>query len=353
MIEIDGIAFRLQRHGGVSVYHREMLSRMARDGYPARLSLVEPDHFGDPSRVAGLDIRRRPARVAERYRAYPVQDGATATHSTYYRVPERRDLPLVTSVYDFVYERYWRGPALWVHRAQKRHAILRSSLVICISRSTADDLLRFVPQVDARRVHVIHLGASEAFRPERVEPPDRPFVLFVGKREGYKNFALLAAAMEQLPGMDVVCVGGERPGDRDHRPLPRELAASGRIRMLGGVDDATLNRLYNQATCLAYTSLYEGFGIPVVEAMRAGCPVVTAGCASVMEVAGEACRNVPPDSPGALATAIRELSAGPARQEMVDAGRALSEPFTWERCYRRTIEAYAEVGRANPRRTAA
>jgi mannosyltransferase len=347
LTEIDGIVFTLQRHGGISVYFRELIRRLGRDRRSALLSLASPNHFGDPARAEGVAVRERPARLLERYRPFEPHPDAAVAHSTYFRVPDTRRVPLVTTVYDFTYERYWRGPALWVHRAQKRRAILRSEAVICISHSTRDDLLRLVPGVDPQRVTVVHLGVGEAFGPVDVDPPARPFVLFVGKRESYKNFKLVVDAVDGLKGLDVLCVGGERPGDRDYRDLPEH--ARGRVKLLGVVDDASLNRLYNQATCLAYTSEYEGFGIPVLEAMRAGCPVVTSGCAAVMEVARGACRVVPPGDPGALALACLDMGRPAVREEVRQAGFAAAKRFSWDACYRETLAVYDDVERAAAR----
>jgi mannosyltransferase len=345
LIEIDGIIFALQRHGGVSVYSREILRRLARDGRPALLSLVTPGHVGEEAfRSEGLATRVRPARRLERYRSFPTDPGATLAYTTYYRVPASAAVPLVVTVHDFTYERYRRGPALWVHREQKRRAILRAAAAICVSHATRDDLLRFVPGADPRKLHVVHHGAADGFAPEPVEPPARPFVLFVGKRRGYKNFRLVLDALDSLDGWDVICVGGESRGDRDFEPLPGR--ARERVRLLGVVDDVALNRLYNQAACLAYTSEYEGFGIPALEAMRAGCPVVTSGCASVMEVARGACRVVPSDDPGALARACKELLRPAAREELRQAGFAVSRAFSWERCYRETVAIFDDVERA-------
>jgi mannosyltransferase len=348
VIEIDGIIFSLQRHGGVSVYSRQIVGGIARSGTPGLLTLVSPNHFGKEVLLQGSIVRRAlPARLLERYRSWTPDPKARVAHSTYYRVPRDPRVPLVTTVYDFVYERYWRGPPLWIHHQQKRRAILRSAAVICISESTRDDLLRFVPEVDPGRVRVVHLGAGDAFAPEVVPEREAPFVLFVGKRESYKNFRLVLAAMEKLEGWEVRCVGGEAQGDRDFRELP-EWARS-RVKLLGVVDDEALNRLYNQAACLAYTSEYEGFGIPVLEALKAGCPVVTSGCASVMEIAAGACLTVPAGDPRALARACKEVLRPGVRGELREAGLMAARAFSWDRCVRETAEVYDDVARATSR----
>ena len=342
MIEVDGIIFSLQRHGGVSVYTRQVIAGLEAAERSAVLSLVEPNHVR-PQELSfkKVEVRARPARLLERYRPFPSVPEASLAHSTYYRVPVDARVPLVTTVHDFIYERYFTGPALWVHRTQKRRAIQRSVAVICVSHATRSDLLRFVPEVNPATVKVVHNGVGEEFGPCAVAAPERPFVLFVGKREGYKNFRLVLHALDQLRGWSVVCVGGEAPGDPDFVELPE--GARSQVTFLRGIGNTELNRLYNQAVCLAYTSEYEGFGIPVLEAMRAGCPVVTAGCPSVLEIAGRACRVVPPDDPGAFARACREVVEPAARKELQEAGIEAAKAFSWSRCHGETAAVYDEV----------
>jgi mannosyltransferase len=348
LIQIDGIVYSLQRHGGVSVYHRELAQRLQRDGRSALLSLVTPNHGAWADWPPGsVRVEERPARPLERYRPFPCDPQATVVHTSYYRVPSDPHVASVVTVLDFVHERFRKGPALWVHSLQKNHAIRKARMVICISETTRRDLERFVPGLDGARVRVIYVGAGEDFSPIPTPHATRPFVLFVGKRWGYKSFRLVLHAMADLPGWDVVCVGGEaqRGGELDE--ASPEVRA--RVHMTGVIDDVSLNRLYNQAACLAYPSAYEGFGIPVLEAMRAGCPVVSTGCASVQEVAGGAFLAVPQHDPAALARACLETLAPGRREELRQAGFAAARPYTWERCYQETVVAYDEIARAATR----
>jgi mannosyltransferase len=187
LIQIDGIVYSLQRHGGVSVYHRELAQRLQRDGRSALLSLVTPNHG------AWADWPPGSVRVE-----------ATVVHTSYYRVPSDPHVASVVTVLDFVHERFRKGPALWVHSLQKNHAIRKARMVICISETTRRDLERFVPGLDGARVRVIYVGAGEDFSPIPTPHATRPFVLFVGKRWGYKSFRLVLHAMADLPGWDVV-----------------------------------------------------------------------------------------------------------------------------------------------------
>jgi mannosyltransferase len=272
MLVVDGIIYSLQRGGGITVYFNEILRRMETDLADGFQLLV---YAGSAANQDYLPVSTniRSIRVAERYRHCPVPGQASLFHSSYYRLPDRR-VPVVTTVHDFIYERFGSGPRRWLHSWQKFAAIRASQAVICISESTRRDLRQFLPDVQPERLHVVHNGVSSAFyplAPEAVaEAAGRPYVLFVGARSGYKNFARLVQAMAELSDLDLVSVGGGGLTPQELELVHRLLG--GRFVHHLGVSNAHLNQLYNGAFCLAYPSAYEGFGIPVLEAMRAGCP---------------------------------------------------------------------------------
>lgn len=167
-------------------------------------------------------------------------------------------------------------------------------------------------------------------------------MLFVGQRAGYKNFQLALRALETLPDLELQCVGGGHLS-------PNELAgisdnARRRVRHLGFVSDEQLNTLYNQAHCLLYPSAYEGFGIPVLEAMRAGCPVVCIDCEAVVEVGGTALvMSEDSTDPIALASAVQRLNASDTRARLRAMGIARSNQFSWDRCFEQTLAVYRSL----------
>jgi mannosyltransferase len=244
----------------------------------------------------------------------------------------------VVTVHDFAYERWVAGPRAWTHTLQKNAAIRHAQAIICVSEATRDDLLEFVPLRSDQRVHVVYNGVGEAFHPldNCADPTLRPFALFVGQRGRYKNFSLALKAMELMPDVELFCVGGG--------PLQQaEVAtashgARARVKHLGTVSDEALNRLYNQAQCLLYPSAYEGFGIPVLEAMRAGCPVVSVSCKAVLEIGGKALTVAAP-SPEGLAAAV--LSTASAQRAVLRSqGLALSSRYSWDRHCAETLAVY-------------
>jgi len=346
VLTIDAIIFSLQRHGGISVYFREILKRIrAERGAHCHIILYNRPEAEIEFVQEGYEVR--PLRLAERYRDCQVPVQTDVFHSSYYRLPDWR-VPVVTTVHDFIYERFVSGPRRWVHSWQKFKAIRASDAVICISESTRRDLLHFLPDIQPDRLHVVHNGVSSTFHPL---PPDempkvvaRPYVLFVGGRGGYKNFIPLVQAMSGLRDLDLVCIGGGALSPQESELVQRQLGSRFAHHM--GVTDAQLNVFYNGAFCLAYPSAYEGFGIPVIEAMRAGCPVLAMNSSSIPEVAGDAAHLLPDASPETLQEAISRLDQTGQREHFRQLGLQRASMFSWDRTFAETCKVY-EAARSN------
>lgn len=340
-IAIDGIIFSLQKFGGISVYVNELLRVLHSNRESYQLFIEEPAF---PYQVTSplnnnLVVSRR-ARLFERYRPCRLSVAPTVFHSSYYRTPSIKNVTTLMTVYDFIYERHVGGIRRMVHSIQKYAAIRSAQSVICISEATRKDLLHFVGEVPGQAVHVIHCGVSEVFRPISCAADSKPYVLFVGQRGGYKNFKLAVAAMEHLQDLEMVCVGGGalRPDELEG------LSVSTRERIVhaGHVDDEGLNLLYNGATCLLYPSSHEGFGIPVIEAMRAGCPVVSLTCEAVMEVGGDALTVVHEHDSRAVADGVNATRSS-SRAELISRGFAISSRYSWDETHRQTLQVYSSL----------
>lgn len=331
----DGIVFSLQRTGGISVLFSQIISRLPRASY---------ELFGfSPSPPAALPDARysyRAPRRLERYRQAKYSGKADIFHSTYYRLPADRSASVVTTVHDFIYERFDSLPRRLVHSVQKRAAIAGASRIICVSESTRRDLLEFVGHSYHDRAVVVPNAASEVFHPV-VGTPRLAQVLFVGSRGVHKNFQGVVDALTSLRDLSLLCVGG---GDftRDERAL-LDSRLTGRYRSAGYISDGELNLEYNRSLCLAYPSLYEGFGIPVLEAMRAGCPVVAVNASSIPEVAGDAAILLEKGNADEIRAAIESLMVVTNRDSLVARGSARAAIFSWDESYRRTVAVYEEI----------
>jgi glycosyltransferase involved in cell wall biosynthesis len=180
------------------------------------------------------------------------------------------------------------------------------------------------------KVRVVPNGVADTFAPDGpAEPGD--YVLAVGTIEPRKNLSRLAEATRRL-GVELRVVGAPGWGHV-------ELGTG--VRRLGRVPDGELARLYRGARCLAYPSIYEGFGIPIVEAMASGTPVVTSRGGATEEVAGGAAVLVDPLDPTAIAAGIKEAAA--RRDELVQAGLGRARDFDWDDVARRTADVYREA----------
>lgn len=352
---LDNIIFSLQRAGGISVYWYELLRRMQRD--KCTFQMIEHQRATsnifrkqlDFDRAMLLDDRQLPPWLS-RYLAYPAaRGGRFLYHSSYYRRPRLAGAANVVTVYDFTYERFRRGVPKWVHSMQKKAAVSAANGIICISESTRRDLLRFYPEIPESKVQVIYLGASELYKPlapadRRLLPSgllDAPFVLFVGGRDSYKNFRLALESVAALPDYWLVSVGGG-----ELKPREAELSQKllqGRHIHCPAVENERLNLFYNCAHALLYPSGYEGFGIPIIEAMAAGCPVIAAKISAIPEACGDAGVLVDEIRQDAFAEQILKLENAEFRNGVIDRGYAQARRFSWENCYLETLSFYEKI----------
>jgi glycosyltransferase involved in cell wall biosynthesis len=243
--------------------------------------------------------------------------------------------------------------AALIERATIRLALRRAALVVSISQSTEHDLVALFPAVRGK-VATVPLGVSEELdrvpdlpaTRERLELPER-FVLATGTLEPRKNLPRLIEAHTRLADAPPLLIAG-RPGWQMERAVA---GLTDRTRLLGFVSDADLNALYRLCTVFAYPSLYEGFGLPVAEAMRCGAACLTSNTSSLPEVGGDAVEYCDPTSVDSIATGLsRLLEDEPHRAEL--AGRAIerAKQFTWSRCAAETLALIERAARVADRR---
>jgi glycosyltransferase involved in cell wall biosynthesis len=241
-------------------------------------------------------------------------------------------------------------------------AIMKTSDgIIAVSRSAKSDLLDVAP-VPAEKISVIPLGVDSQFHPvhdpyrlERIRCKyslPRDFILYVGMIEPRKNLETLVDAYlaDSLSArFDLVLAGGL---GWDYSGLLQKIESSGaadRIRLPGYIPESDLPALYTAASVFAYPSLYEGFGLPVLEAMACGTPVVTSSVSSLPEVAGTAALLSDPHDSGALASALHSILGDEnLRAELSSRGLTRARSFTWNQTARKTLALYHRVGQHRP-----
>lgn len=352
----------MQRYGGVSRYFYELVSRLAQMD-EAAISLFLGFYVNEYGieRLEGLksvrglrrpDVRLSPAvfaRLSEGWLAVASRMARPdILHQTYYapRDMAPRGCMRVVTVYDMIHELHPLSERQkeWMV-ARKRPTIERSEGIIAISHHTKLDLMRLYDVPEAR-IRVIHLANSLTQVPAERSLCDRPYLLFVGTRDGYKNFGLLAAAYAHDPALrrdfDLVCFGGGAFSTKEHAHLD-SLGLAGRVHHFAGPDE-TLATLYQHAAVFVYPSKYEGFGLPPLEAMHYGCPVIVSRTSSIPEVVGEAGLYFDPQSEESLTHALNRLVSDSAlRADLVAGGHLQTARFSWDRCAKETLGYYRSV----------
>lgn len=260
----------------------------------------------------------------------------------------------VVTVHDLIHFKVPEAFAAWRRAAAGvllRRAATAAARVIAVSEATRRDLVERIPAVGGRAV-VIPNGVAPFFGAARDEAAGAeiagPYLLCVGNRKPHKNLEgaveVLARLAPARPELRLVIVGEVYPGWNAVLARAESLGVRERVVELSGVDDARLRALYAGCEALLFLSLYEGFGLPVLEAMAAGAPVVASSRSCIPEVVGDAGVLVDPRDPAAAAAAVLRLSADPAhRAELVRRGRTRAAGFTWERAGRATMDLLHEV----------
>lgn len=300
--------------------------------------------------------------------------GIDLFHATFNILPAGLTMPSVTTLHDVM---WLTDPQLCnprfsalLERAFYRHgirrALRRSAALATVSQASGDAIVRAYPAA-ADRVRVTLPGVSGEFRPVAPDPevmarlglvPGQRYVLTVGQYAPYKNhegaLRAFAAAFGQRSDIDLVFVQRLHASPSSLARLAEEQGVTGRVRVLGRVDDEDLSMLYTGAAALLHPSFCEGFGLPLAEAMACGCPVVTSNVSAMPEVVGQAGLQADPFDPASFAAALRQVVDDPARAAaMSAAGIRRAAELDWRGFAAKNLEVYREVlgHRAPPAQT--
>ena len=362
-IAYDYQIFGWQEYGGISRYFFELANNIALSK-AADVALVSPLLVNSYVQAASPDLhvmgRRMPA-IRRTGRIYRALNGVLAppvmwyfspdiVHETYYSASRRspKGSKVVLTVFDMIHERYPESFPSWdTTSKEKAEAVKRADHVVCISENTRQDLLQLF-NVSPDKTSVVHLGFTLTHAsiagPSSIE---RPYLLYVGSRGGYKNFEALLrafASVDFLKNDYALFAFGGGAFSAKERALIAALGLSDQcVRQVGGSDER-LAELYQNAKVFVYPSLYEGFGIPPLEAMSFDCPVACSNSSSIPEVVGDAAVFFDPLSIESIATAlVRLLQDRVLHQEIVTRGRERIKIFSWERCAKQTMDIYRSL----------
>ncbi len=361
-VAVDATAVPADR-GGVGRYVDELLPALAAEGADLVVVCQARDVAHYATLVPGADLRPAPAAVARR----PVRlaweqtglapaarrAGAEVLHCPHYTMPLRAGLPVVTTLHDAT---FFTHPG--VHLPLKRHffrawtrlSLRRARRCVTPSAATRDELVRIVG-ADAGRVDVAHLGVDPA-RFHRPTPEERaaarahlgvegPYLAFLGTLEPRKNLPALIRAWRTLDGAPDLVLAGGRGWDEEVDRAAAELPAGHRLHRPGYLPLELLAGYLGGAELVVYPSLGEGFGLPVLEAMACGAPVLTTRLLAIPEIGGDAVAYTGTDE-ASIAADLRRLLADPERRaELAGAGLTRAASFDWRSCARAHLAAYA------------
>jgi len=364
----DGEVFRMQSIGGVNRYFENLISRLPTDFKPALL--VPPT--SDVSRITHPNLRvyrygkERVPNISYRLNQYCVElekhywnqvrslRSFDVAHPTYYSLITRREMqhyrcPVVVTVWDMIYELFPRElDPTGEGAAEKKKAVMSADAVICISENTKRDLLQMY-SIPENKITVTYLAANlDAGMSHGPEPiPGRPYYLYVGARAPHKNFVTLlrafAGAVSIQSDLSLAVAGGQPFGDEEKRVIT-ELKLDKYIDYYGQISDEHLARLYRGSVALVYPSLYEGFGIPPLEAMACGTAVVAARSSSIPEVVGDAGIYFEPKATDELADILIDLLINSAlRAKLISEGSARAQEFSWAKTAAQTAQVYRSL----------
>lgn len=364
-ILFDHQIFALQQYGGISRYVSEIADRIAGmaghqveifapiylNEYLSALGGVHPlgvkiprlfglgrvVAWGMGTSLAYLNVRRR--------------RNVDIFHETYYSAVDCRphSAKRVITVYDMIPEKFIEASTRRNRlRRIRARAIRRADHVICISESTRRDVMELL-DVPEKKTSVVYLGYSLDLKGGTIEHrrPEKPLILYVGRRRGYKNFDRLIRVYASSPFLKnefaMICFGGERFSGREYAQMKLLGLSRTSIRHVSG-PDSVLAGLYASAAAFIYPSMYEGFGIPPLEAMSFGCPVVCANTSSLPEVVGDAAELFDPANDAEMRMAIEKVvSSSMHAALLIKRGRERIKRFSWEKCAQETLDVYMKV----------
>ncbi|WP_387491267.1 glycosyltransferase family 4 protein [Photorhabdus sp. RM96S] len=348
MIIIDGIIFSLQNAGGISVYYNELLKRLKKSEINHTLYLYNNNNkIISKEEIVTPQISKTRLNInLERYLNFPLLEEKPNTifHSSYYRLPytKNKSTKIITTVHDFTYEKFSPFFKRNIHHWQKQRAIINSDIIICISENTKNDLIEYIPQAVNKDIRVIYNGVSDDFHKINNKITfNKRFVLFIGARDGYKNFTNAVKALKNRDDLELRIVGGGPLNEKEKILLDDNI--KNRYIKIDYITNKDLNLLYNHAYALLYPSLYEGFGIPLLEAMKAGCPVIASNSSSIPEIASDCALLLESPNFKNIFSALEILENLNSRENLIKKGLIQSSLFSWDKTFSQLNNVYNEL----------
>ena len=359
-LALDEQIFAVQRYGGISRLFYEKARAFSMNGAlgvdleALDAPIVNEYVLRDTDLVTRLQVRAATGpywALAHYFTRVRKQSPVDVVHNTFYLprgLSEHRGAKRVVTIYDMIPELMPKTRRRLDFLTRKHAYLQQADHVVCISNSAREDLLAIYPEIDVP-VTIAYPGVSEAFRPEVPPIPDLPdpYVLHVGNRTHYKDGITLLRAFIAIagdfPSLKLVLVGGGPISQEERGLIAQAKLPSGSVSQ-HSLPDSQVPSAYAHALMTIFPSRYEGFGLPAVEAMAAGSPLILANTSSLPEVGGDAAGYFPPGDHEALARLIVELLNDENRRvSMTTLGFQQAKKFTWTGYAQSNAEAYTKV----------
>ena len=354
-ILFDHQIFLLQKYGGISSYYLNLVSELTKQEHNTKI--ITPLYISnvlnklkDKNIVIGKKINQIPrfttkiiTKFNDLFFEYYVQKfKPQIVHYTYYnKIFNFSNTKKIITVYDLIHEK------LYNKKNVKKKSLDIVDHVICISKNTQNELIDYY-KIEKNKTSVVYLASKFRYnKNELLHNKSDPYLLFVGERFGYKNFESFIKSISRSKllknKIKIICFGIFPFTEKELALFKSEKINLENINFLTG-DDNLLKDLYLNSTALIYPSLYEGFGLPIIEAMSLGCPVACSNSSSMTEVGGDAANYFNPNDIDSMTNSIEEVVFSTEKRNiLIEKGFLQNKKFSWSRCAIETLEAYNSV----------
>lgn len=346
MIIFDNIILGIQNSGGISVRWKELIqsvtkNKIIQDSYFVFYDKCDNNLYHNE--ICDLIPAKRiiPKRIKLLTRILDfkiISNSKFIFHSSYYRVSSNINAINVITFHDCIQEFYGHGIRNFFVIQMKKRTVKKASHIICNSNTTKIDLIK-VYKYPEKNISVIYSGVSPNFyKLENINKNKK--LLFIGSRASYKRFDFIIELLKYNSTLELIIVGGGNFNANETKLIE---PVKKRVEHLLGIDEFKLNEIYNSVHCLMHPSSYEGFGVPVIEAMKACCPVIAFNCSVVREIAKEGILYFNKYDVNIVDKLILDLNVKSSRDKLVNGGLKIAKSFSWDETGLQTIALFESL----------
>ena len=348
-----------QKYGGISRYFHEIITRLDENFKVKILAFRSQNYyFSDyvKEHTYKSNIEQYLCRIINFFNVYKYvaihKGDIDIFHPTYYiwygSLFQKKKIKTVVTVHDMIHEKFWTDSKNLGKRFtlyNKKKLIMNADYIITVSKNTKNDLIKYYPDVDSKKIAVIYHGANDYSNVPFIDMKAKygKYILFVGQRSGYKNFRALTTAISHVikdnKSIKLVCVGGGAFSQAE-KEMFFSYGISGSVFQINATDEELFN-LYRNAVFFVFPSIYEGFGIPILEAFACDCPVLLSNCSCFPEIGGDAVEYFDATDSNSMTEKIRLLlDSKDRRMELISKGRKRLQKFSWDVASYKTQQLY-------------